>query len=154
MAQSVTREIAVSVRPDRLFDVIVDYARYPEFLSTVKKSRPLGRSGATIDVEFELDLGVKTIRYTLRHVEERPHKVTWSLVSGEWMKISNGAWELFPQGEGTRARYTLEVQIAKPTLVPQALVDRVSDELTRIQLPRTLGAFKARAESVAGASPA
>jgi hypothetical protein len=30
--------------------------------------------------------------------------------------------------------------------VPQALVNRVSDELTKIQLPKTLEAFKARAE--------
>ena len=146
MAHKVSREIAVAVPPEELFDVIADYGHYPEFLKNVRKSRPTSRSGATVDVEFELDLGVKTIRYTLRHLEERPHRVTWSLVSGEWMKVSNGAWELFPTGEGTRARYTLEIQIAKPALVPQALVDRVSDELTRVQLPRTLEAFKARAE--------
>jgi hypothetical protein len=79
-------------------------------------------------------------------VEERPHRVSWSLVSGEWMKLSSGSWELFAEGGGTRARYTVEIQIAKPALVPQALVDRVADELTRVQLPRTLQAFKARAE--------
>jgi len=36
--------------------------------------------------------------------------------------------------------------VAKPTLIPQALVDRVTTELTKVQLPRTLQAFKARAE--------
>jgi hypothetical protein len=40
----------------------------------------------------------------------------------------------------------VEIQVSRPPLVPQALVDRVSDELTRIQLPKTLDAFKARAE--------
>jgi coenzyme Q-binding protein COQ10 len=146
MATKVSREIAVSVTPEALFDVIVDYGQYPEFLANVKRSRPKPGPEESVDVEFEVDLGVKTIRYTLRHIGERPHKVTWSLVSGDWMKVSNGSWELFPDGEGTRARYTLEVQIAKPALVPQAIVDRVSDELTRIQLPKTLEAFKARAE--------
>jgi hypothetical protein len=38
------------------------------------------------------------------------------------------------------------VQIAKPPLIPQKLVDRITDELTRVQLPRTLEAFKQRAE--------
>lgn len=147
MASTVSREITVAVPPERLYEIIVDYARYPEFLPTVKACRPGSRSGAAVDVEFELDLGVKRIRYTLRHVEEPARRVSWSLVSGEWMKVSNGSWELTPEGAGTRARYALEIQIAKPTLVPQALVDRVSDELTRIQLPKTLEAFKARAEN-------
>jgi len=62
------------------------------------------------------------------------------------MKVSNGSWELTPDGEQTRARYTVEIQITKPVLIPQALVDRVTDQLTRVQLPRTLEAFKARAE--------
>jgi len=62
------------------------------------------------------------------------------------MKISNGSWELSADGNRTRALYTVEVQVAKPPLVPQAFVDRVSDELTKVNLPRTLAAFKARAE--------
>ena len=49
-------------------------------------------------------------------------------------------------GGKTRARYTVDIQIAKPPLVPQAIIDRVADELTRVQLPRTLEAFKRRAE--------
>lgn len=145
MASSITREITVAVPTQKLFDVIADYARYPEFVPSVKACRAR-RTGATVDVDFELDLGVKTIRYTLRHVEEAPRKVSWSLVASDWMKVSNGSWELTPEGEQTRARYTVEIQIAKPALIPQALVDRVTDQLTRVQLPRTLEAFKERAE--------
>ncbi len=145
MASKITREITIAVPPDKLFDVIADYARYPEFVPGVKACRPK-RAGSTVEVEFELDLGVKTIRYTLRHVEERPHRISWSLVSSDWMKISNGSWEFSPEGAQTRARYTVEIQIAKPALIPQALVDRVSDQLTRVQLPRTLDSFKTRAE--------
>jgi len=141
----ITRDVLIAVPPERLFDVIADYARYPEFVPGVKACRPR-RSGTSVDVEYELDVGVKTIRYTLRHVEERPRKVSWSLVSGDWMKVSNGSWELADEGGKTRARYTVEIQIAKPPLVPQALVDRIGDELTRVQLPKTLEAFKARAE--------
>ena len=145
MASSITREITIAVPSQKLFDVIADYGRYPEFVPSVKSCRAR-RTGSTVDVDFELDLGVKTIRYTLRHVEEPPRKVSWSLVASDWMKVSNGSWELIPEGEQTRARYTVEIQIAKPALIPQALVDRVTDQLTRVQLPRTLEAFKERAE--------
>ncbi len=60
--------------------------------------------------------------------------------------MSNGSWDLEEGGGKTRARYTVEVQIAKLPLVPQVVVDRVTAELTRVQLPRTLEAFKSRAE--------
>ncbi len=145
MASSITREITIAVPPAKLFDVIADYGRYPEFVPAVKSCR-VRRTGSTVDVDFELDLGVKTIRYTLRHLEERPQKVSWSLLASDWMKVSNGSWELFPEGQATRARYTVEIQISKPMLIPQALVDRVTDQLTRVQLPKTLEAFKGRAE--------
>ena len=143
---AITREVVIAVPPARLFEVILDYERYPEFVPGLKGCKVKGRTAAGVDVEYELDLGVKKIRYVLRHVEQPPSRNTWSLVSGDWMKVSNGGWDLAPEGAGTRARYTVEIQIAKPALVPQALVDRVADELTKVQLPRTLDAFKARAE--------
>jgi hypothetical protein len=61
--------------------------------------------------------------------------------------VSNGSWELSDDKGRTRAIYSVEIQISRPPLVPQALVDRVSDELTKIQLPKTLEAFKKRAET-------
>jgi coenzyme Q-binding protein COQ10 len=149
MASKVSRDVLVAVPVERFFDLVVDYARYPEFVPSVKEARVVS-PGPPREVEYQLDLGVKKIRYTLRHVEERPLKVSWSLVEGEWMKVSNGSWELSDENGRTRARYTVEIQLAKPALVPQSLVDKVTDELTRVQLPKTLEAFKARAEGGGG----
>ena len=142
---AVTREIVIDRAPERVFDVIVDYRRYPEFVPGIKGCRVLG-TGADRQVEYELDLGIRRITYVLRHVEDRPRRVTWSLVSGDLMKVSSGSWELSAEGGKTRARYTVDIQISKPPLIPQTVIDRVSDELTRVQLPRTLEAFKARVE--------
>jgi coenzyme Q-binding protein COQ10 len=147
MSSSVSRDVLVAVPPDRFFDVVADFARYGEFVPGVKSARPLAAEAAgQIDVEYEVDLGLKTIRYVLRHVLDRPRGMRWSLLSSEWMKVSNGSWELDDEGGKTRARYTVEVQIRKPPLVPQSLVDRMTDELTKVQLPRVLEAFRARAE--------
>lgn len=147
MASSASRDVLVAAPPARFFDLVVDFARYPEFVPGVKAAKPRPAApGAPVDVEYEVDLGVKTISYVLRHVLERPTRVSWHLVSGDWMKVSNGSWELTPEGDGTRARYSVEIQIAKPPLVPQSLVDRITDELTKVQLPRMLEAFKGRAE--------
>lgn len=146
MASAVSKEIVVDVPVERFFELVVDYPRYPEFVPGIKACR-VRSSSPHKDVEYELDVGIRRIRYVLRHLEERPRKVSWSLVSGDMMKVSNGSWELSDAGGKTRARYTVEVQIAKPPLIPQVVVDKVADELTRVSLPRTLEAFKARAES-------
>lgn len=142
---TVTKEVIIDVPVEKFFDIVVDYERYPEFVPGVRACR-VRDGGGEKHVEYELDLGVKRIRYVLRMAEKRPTSVSWSLVSGEMMKVSNGSWRLTAEGGKTRALYTVEIQIARPPLVPQMIVDRVNDELTRIQLPKTLDAFKARAE--------
>jgi len=140
----VSKEILIDCAPERLFDVIIDYARYPEFVPGIKACRVLPGKGG--QVEYQLDLGLKRITYVLRHLEQRPVRISWSLVSGDTLKVSNGSWELTAEGSGTRARYSVDIQIAKPPLIPQGVIDKLTDEMTRVQLPKTLEAFKARAE--------
>jgi coenzyme Q-binding protein COQ10 len=142
----VAQELVIGASADALFDVIVDYARYPEFVPGIKACQ-VRTVGGEKHVEYELDLGLRRVRYVLRHAETRPTRVVWSLVSGDTMKVSNGSWHLAPEGEGrTRARYAVEVQLARIPLVPQKLIDRMTDEMTRVQLPKTLEAFRRRAE--------
>jgi coenzyme Q-binding protein COQ10 len=142
---NVTKEVLIEAPVEKVYDIVVDYPRYPEFVPGIRASRVREANGEK-HVEYELDLGVRKVRYVLRMSETRPTRVSWSLVSGEMMKVSNGSWDLAADGGNTRALYTVEIQISRPPLVPQMIVDRVSDELTRIQLPKTLEAFKARAE--------
>ena len=141
----VKKQVVIDTPVERFYEIVVDYERYPEFVPGIRRCRVRSGKGEK-QVEYELDLGIRRISYVLRHEEQRPRRVTWSLVSGDMMKVSNGSWELSADDGKTKAIYSVEIQISRPPLVPQALVDRVSDELTRIQLPKTLDAFKARAE--------
>ncbi len=141
----VTKQVVVDAPLERFYDLVVDYERYPEFVPGIHGCRIVSVRPRK-HVEYQLDLGIKKIKYVLEMHEKKPTHVAWSLVSGEMMKVSNGSWELSPSDGKTHAVYTVEIQISRPPLVPQAIVDRVSDELTRIQLPKTLDAFKARAE--------
>jgi ribosome-associated toxin RatA of RatAB toxin-antitoxin module len=144
----VTKQVLIEAPLERFYDIVVDYERYPDFVPGIRRCRVRVDKGEK-QVEYELDLGIKRIKYVLRHEEQRPRRVSWSLVSGDMMKVSNGSWDLTAVEDRTQALYSVEIQISRPPLVPQALVDRVSDELTRIQLPKTLEAFKARAEGKA-----
>ena len=146
MASKVSKEMVVDVPVEAFWEVVADYEAYSGFVPSVKRTRVVRTDKGVKDVEYEVDLGVKTVKYTLRHLEHAPTRMTWSLLKGDMMKVSNGAWELSNHAGKTLARYTVEVQVQRPALVPQAIVDRVSDELTKVQLPRTLEAFKVRAE--------
>jgi coenzyme Q-binding protein COQ10 len=136
-----SRSIVINAPPEKLFDIITQYDKYPEFLSEVKKIRVLERKGTEVKVQYEVDI-IKTIRYTILVKEERPKRMSWTFVEGEVMKDNKGSWVLEPEGEGrTKATYTAELALGP--LVPKAIVNA----LTETSLPKMLDAFKRRAEA-------
>ena len=135
-----TRSVIIDAPADRVFDIIVDYDRYAEFLPEVKEAKSSGRRNNEVDVHYGIDL-VKRIHYTLHMVEERPRSVRWSFVRGELMRDNKGSWTLEPTPDGkTRATYTIEVGVGP--LVPRSIVNALVDQ----SLPKMLEAFKKRAE--------
>ena len=62
-----TRSVIIDAPADRVFDIIVDYDRYAEFLPEVKEARSADRRGNEVDVHYGIDL-VKRIHYTLHMV--------------------------------------------------------------------------------------
>ena len=115
----VTKQVLIETPIERFYELVVDYPRYPEFVPGIKACR-VRNGGAEKHVEYELDLGVKRLRYVLRMEETRPRRVAWSLVSGEMMKVSNGSWDLADENGRTRALYSVEIQIARPPLASHA----------------------------------
>jgi coenzyme Q-binding protein COQ10 len=135
-----TRSIVINAPPDKVFDIITDYEKYPQFVSEVKKVTTSERQGNSVKLNYEISL-VKTLRYTIRVTEERPRKMSWTFVEGDVMKTNTGSWVLEPEGEGkTRATYTVEVTVGP--LVPKAIINGLVDQ----SLPKMMDAFKRRAE--------
>ena len=138
---SATRSIVINAPPERVFDVISDYERYPEFLSEVKSIRTSDRQGNQVNIHYEVDV-MKRIRYTLHMTEDRPRGLQWTFVEGEVMKDNRGSWVLEPTADGkTHAIYTVEVLLG--LLVPRPLVTAMVES----SLPKMLESFKKRVES-------
>jgi coenzyme Q-binding protein COQ10 len=137
---SATRSIVINAPREKVFEVVSGYEKYPEFLPKAKKVI-VTRKGDSADVKYEVDV-IKTITYTLRMKEERPNKVSWTFVNGEFMKDNRGSWVLEDAGEGkTRATYTVDISLG--ALVPRS----IEKALAETELPSMLEAFKKRAES-------
>ena len=148
MAQA-TRTVTIDVPPDKLFDVICDYEKYPEFLPEVKKVVVNAGQGAIKEVTYTVDIKAKVISYTLKHTGDRPSKVSWTMIKGEMMKGNDGTWLLKPSANGgTEATYNIDLKLS--SLVPSFIEKALAEQ----QLPTLLANFKARAEKLHGAKPA
>ena len=143
MAQA-SRSIVIDVTPDQLFDVIVDFEKYPEFLPEVKKAKIDAGQGAIQEVTYNVDIKAKVIKYTLRHTSDRPNKLSWTMIRGEMMKGNDGSWALKPgpRPGTTEATYTIDLKLS--SLVP-GFIERA---LAEQSLPGLLQNFKARAEKL------
>jgi coenzyme Q-binding protein COQ10 len=136
-----TRSIVINAPMEKVFDVITQYEKYAEFLSEVKEVRTSNRQGNEVHVHYKVDV-MKTIKYTIRAKEERPTRMSWTFVEGEFMKDNKGSWVLESAGEG-KTKATYNVEMALGALVPKSIVTA----LVETSLPKMLDAFKRRAES-------
>jgi coenzyme Q-binding protein COQ10 len=138
-----TRTIVINAPVEKCYSIISDYERYPEFLPEVKKIRTANRRGNEVDVHYEAEI-VKVIKYAVHIREEKPTRVSWTFIDGEFMKNNQGGWvlEATPDGK-TKATYNIEVEVGM--LVPKTVLNVLVDS----QLPKLLENFKKRIESAA-----
>jgi ribosome-associated toxin RatA of RatAB toxin-antitoxin module len=137
-----TRSIVIGAPIEKVFAVITDYAKYPEFLTEVRKARVVPRGEYEWEVEYEINV-IKNIRYTLAIKAEKPTRIAWTFVRGEVMRDNRGSWTLEEQGpDKTNATYSIELALGP--LVPKTIVNALVDT----SLPRMLQAFKTRSEAL------
>lgn len=149
MAQA-SRSIVIDVTPDELFDVIMDFEKYPEFLPEVKKAKVEAGQGSIKEVTYNVDIKAKVITYTLRHTADRPSKLSWTMIKGEMMKGNDGSWTLKagPKPGTTEATYTIDLKLS--SLVPGFIEKALAEQ----SLPGLLQNFKSRAEKLRAARKA
>lgn len=135
-----SRTIIINAPIEKVFEVITDYAKYPQFLSDMSGATVKSRNGNIAEVTFSLKL-VMEIKYTLRLIEDKPNGLTWTMLDGQMMKSNDGGWKLKAVSP-TQTEATYTVEVAVKGLVPKS----VSTTLIDVTLPKTLEAFKKRCE--------
>src|SRR5687768_6321315 len=114
MAQAEINEV-LKVSFDDLFDTIVDYESYPEFVDSVIAVEILERDDKRVRAKYQVSL-MKDFSYILDLYADRPNgQVQWELVESDLFETNNGKWKLSPKGKGTTfAHYELEVEFKIP----------------------------------------
>ncbi|MDQ3265531.1 MAG: SRPBCC family protein [Myxococcota bacterium] len=136
-----TKTIVINAPVEKVFDALTRYEEYPEYLQEVKAVSTSNRQGNVVEVHYEVEV-MKLIKYSLKMTEERPKKLSWTFIKGEFMKDNKGSWVLEPEGEGkTRVTYTVEMSLG--ALVPKSVVNALAET----SLPKMLEATRKRVES-------
>lgn len=129
---------------EKFYQAIVDYKSYPQFADGVKGIEVLSQDEKSAKVKFNLNI-IKEVTYTLKLTHQKNESVSWSLDSGDMMKINNGGWKLKDLGGGkTEVTYHLQIEL-KGFFPGLGMIEKT---MVATNLPMTMNAFAKRAASL------
>ena len=138
--QSASATVAAS--PEDCFAVITDFDTYPQWSAAVCKTEVRDRypDGLARQVEMQLDIKLRKIRYVLEYRYERPLRLTWTLIEGDLKAVTGAyAFELLKPGN-TRMTCTQAIDIGfwipgflRAVFERQALKDSVEELKTEVE---------------------
>lgn len=118
---SFTDSIAIRASRERVFEVVSDFGRYPEFLPEVEKVKVISKSKTRAKAAFTVNM-VKTIHYTLDFKLSPPNTIKWTLVEGEFMESNEGSWA-FSALDKNLTDAAFSIDIGFPFWVPTSIAE-------------------------------
>jgi ribosome-associated toxin RatA of RatAB toxin-antitoxin module len=103
--------------PDRVYEAVLDFERYPEWAADIKQVRIVERDdeGRGLLVSWRAAAFGRSTSYTLRYdYADAPHAVSWVLDHGDITSKLDGAYAFEPHPDGTEVVYNLEVELKIP----------------------------------------
>jgi ribosome-associated toxin RatA of RatAB toxin-antitoxin module len=128
MAVTESREVVIEATPDEIMEVLFDIETLPEWSSAHQKVEVLARDDEghpTKSRQVIKLVGVsdeQELAYTVHD-----DGVSWTLLSSKQQRAQEGRYTLTPEGDGTRVRLDLTVDLVAP--LPGFLVKKGSKGL-------------------------
>ncbi|MEY8016219.1 SRPBCC family protein [Mycobacterium servetii] len=128
MAVTESREVVIEATPDQIMDVLFDLESLTEWSSVHRKVEVLERDDAghpSRSRQVVKLVGVSDEQELAYEVHD--DGVSWTLVSAKQQRAQDGRYTLIPEGDSTRVRFELTVDLLAP--VPGFLVKRGAKSL-------------------------
>jgi ribosome-associated toxin RatA of RatAB toxin-antitoxin module len=141
--RQIRRSALVAASPERMFDLINDVERYPEFVPGCKAAKVLERGPGMLRARLTVGSGLLSTSFVTRNQLQAPHSIDMELDEGP-LKSLTGKWRLTPVNagdiEGCRVDLDLafELQGGAAGLALGPMVERLAGSL--------VDAFVARAK--------
>jgi len=108
----ITRSALVSHTPEQMFELVNDFARYPEFLPWCGAARVLETTETTIVGELSIQKGSIRQSFATKNTLTPPERIDLSLVDGPFKSLS-GHWRFEAVGDSAcRVSLDLEFEFA------------------------------------------
>ena len=141
MAKAERSEI-FSIDINKFYNILEDYALYPEFVDGVSSIEVLEKDEISARVEYSINL-IKKFKYILKMTQKSPTRLSWELESGDLFKYNAGEWILEDLGDGkTKVTYSLEVTFKG--FAPKMIIDK----LVSSNLPAMMTSYLERAKKL------
>ena len=143
MSESASQSTVIAASPERVWEIVTDFERYPDWAKDVKDVvvRARDAQGRATEVEFRASALGRSTHYTLGYdYTQAPAVLSWSLVRGDIMRTVDGAYHFTSTADGgTEVRYDLVIDLVVPL---PGFVKRRAE----VRILNTVRELKSRAE--------
>ncbi|MBC8021582.1 MAG: type II toxin-antitoxin system RatA family toxin [Burkholderiales bacterium] len=138
---TVTKSVIVPHSVERMFELVDDVERYPEFLPWCSGSRVLERTPEVTRARLEIDYHGLRSQFSTRNVKHPPRRMDLELEDGPFERLE-GQWRFSPLGDqGCRVELSIDYELASSAM--SRLLTPVFGHIMETLVDR----FVARAES-------
>ncbi len=131
MAERVSDSIDVKASPGDIFEVAIDFERYPEWNPQIKavEIRERDDEGRAVEVWYEVDARIKVVKYVLGYdYSDAPDSFSWDLIEGD-VKVLSGSYSFDEFDDVTEVTYEMTIDPGFP--VPGFLKRQAEKQIVR-----------------------
>lgn len=120
MVDAAVETVTIAAPPERCWEIITDFERYPEWARDVKQATVVARdeNQRGLEVAFEASAIGRSTRYVLAYdYSGAPERIAWRLTQGDIMDALDGAYTFLPSASmpgGTDVVYELAIDLVVP----------------------------------------
>ncbi|MEI8240821.1 MAG: SRPBCC family protein [Actinomycetota bacterium] len=144
MAETASQTTTIAATPERVWAIVTDFEKYPEWAKDVKDVvvRVRDEQGRPTEVEFRASALGRSTHYTLGYdYTDAPAVLSWRMLRGDIMRTIDGAYHFSAAVDSaTDVRYDLAIELVVPL---PGFVKRRAE----VRILNTLRELKSRAEA-------
>jgi ribosome-associated toxin RatA of RatAB toxin-antitoxin module len=112
--RQIHRSVLVGASPERMFDLINDVERYPEFVPGCAAAQVLERGTDSLRARLTVGSGAMRTSFVTRNTLQRPHSIDMELDEGPLRSLA-GKWRLTPVVAGEMVGCRVDLDLAFET---------------------------------------
>lgn len=135
----------VAIGPERMFDLVADVERYPEFLPLISQAQVVNRAATAYETEQVLAMGVFSYRFHTHTALDRPRSIIITSADPGFRRFEIH-WAFAPApSDGCRIDFSLDCEARSPWL--RSMIDAWARPMALMMVE----AFLVRARALDGA---